>query len=127
MAPPLEELIIAPAAMDGGAGEPVPAMPPRGTLAARAYDLLDERGHALPADVLVAHCFGVAPRRNPEFWRGQLARVLADEDTFVQDAGGAWGLRAWQATAATFGATQYVVVDVETTGLSARTHRLIEV
>jgi DNA polymerase-3 subunit epsilon len=99
----------------------------RGTLAARAYDLLDECGHPLAADVLVAHCFGVAPKRNPEFWRGQLARVLADDATFVQDASGSWGLRGWQRAEATLDAIEYVVIDVETTGLGARTHRLLEV
>ncbi len=97
-----------------------------GTLASRAYDLLDECGHALSADVLVAHCFGKPPSRNLEFWRGQLARVLANNAIFVQQGGGAWGLMAWSQAEAAFNATDYVVIDLETTGLSARAHCITE-
>ena len=98
----------------------------RGTLAARAYDLLTECGHPLSADVLVAHCFGLTPRRNVEFWRGQLARVLADPATFSQAADGLWALTTWQRPQAGWEATEYVVIDLETTGLGPRMHRVIE-
>src|SRR5262249_19213454 len=36
-------------------------------------------------------------------------------------------LRAWARAEAAFEGTRYVVIDVETTGLSARSHRVIEV
>src|SRR5262249_45100394 len=39
----------------------------------------------------------------------------------------AWGLLAWQRAEAALDTTQYVVIDVETTGLSSRTNRLLEV
>ena len=98
-----------------------------GTLAARAYELLDAVGHPVAAERLVQHVFGLTGLRRPEFWRGQLTRVLAGHDLFTQLPDGAWALAAWISASATLRSLRYVVVDVETTGLSPRTQALIEI
>src|SRR5438270_12308955 len=45
-----------------------------GTLAARAYELLDAVGHPVAEERLVQHVFGLTGLRRPEFWRGQFPR-----------------------------------------------------
>src|SRR5438067_9911133 len=97
------------------------------TLAARAYELLDFVGHAVAEERLVQHVFGLTGLRRPEFWRGQLTRLLAAHDLFTQLPDGSWALAAWTSAADTLRSLRYVVVDVETTGLSPRTQTLIEI
>ncbi len=104
--------------------------PGLGALAARAHELLDATGHPVGEKLLVRHVFGLTGARDEktaQFWRGQLTRVLAGHDLFAQGADGAWGLAAWSREALTLRALDYVVVDVETTGLSHRAHSLIEI
>src|SRR5919204_2763379 len=98
-----------------------------GTLAARAYELLDVVGHPVAEERLVQHVFGLTGLRRPEFWRGQLTRLLAAHDLFTQLPDGSWALAAWMSTSATLRSLRYVVVDVETTGLSPRTQTLLEI
>src|SRR5918912_4198160 len=98
-----------------------------GSLAARAYELLDVVGHPVAEERLVQHVFGLTGLRRPEFWRGQLTRLLAAHDLFTQLPDGSWALAAWTAASAPLRSLRYVVVDVETTGLSPRTQALIEI
>ena len=98
-----------------------------GTLAARAYELLDAVGHPVAEERLVQHVFGLTGLRRPQFWRGQLTRLLAGHDLFTQLPDGSWALAAWLSASATLRSLRYVVVDVETTGLSPRTQTLIEI
>jgi len=102
-------------------------LPGLGALAARAYELLDATGRPVAEERLVLHVFGLTGTRKPDFWRGQLTRVLAGHDLFAQQPNGAWGLATWSRETATLRALRYVVVDVETTGLSHRAHSLIEI
>ena len=70
---------------------------------------------------------GLTGLRRPEFWRGQLTRLLAAHALFTQLPDGSWALAAWTSASATLRSMRYVVVDVETTGLSPRTQTLIEI
>ena len=97
-----------------------------GTLAARAYELLDVVGHPVAQERLVQHVFGLTGLRRPEFWRGQLTRLLAAHDLFAQLPDGSWALAAWTSASATLRSLRYVVVDVETTGLSPRTPKFVK-
>jgi len=108
----------------------VSSPPGLGALAARAHELLDATGHPISEKLLVRHVFGLTGTRDDKtalFWRGQLTRVLAGHDLFAQEPDGAWGLAAWSRQAMTLRALDYVVVDVETTGLSHRAHSIIEI
>jgi DNA polymerase-3 subunit epsilon len=60
-------------------------------------------------------------------WRQLLEQALGGSPLFGRDAAGAWRLRAWDAAETRLSDLEYVVVDVETTGLVAGRHRLIEV
>lgn len=98
-----------------------------GTLAVRAHELLCHAQHPVTEDHLVRHVFGLSGMNKPDFWRGQLARLLARHDLFTQLPDGSWALTAWAEAAQTLRGLRYVVVDVETTGLSSRTQSLIEI
>jgi DNA polymerase-3 subunit epsilon len=108
--------------------------PTLGALAARAHDLLSAGGHPLAPEALIEHVFGIsqsrAAARGPaahDFWRGQLARLLADTATFSQYADGNWGLAEWGTIDVALDAMDYIVVDCETTGLNPQTQRVIEI
>lgn len=107
-------------------------LPALGSLAARAHGLLSAARHPLAPDTLVEHVLGIASNaaRKPaaaSFWRGQLARLLADGDVFVQYGDGTWGLTAWGGDAVPLDLMEYVVIDCETTGLDPNTQRVIEI
>src|SRR5690242_19551636 len=92
-----------------------------GTLAARAFELLDFTGRPVSEERLVRHVFGLTGTRNPDFWRGQLTRMLAGHDLFTQLPDGCWALAAWTQASDALRSLAYVIVDVETTGLNPRT------
>ncbi len=98
-----------------------------GTLAARAFELLEFAGRPVNEERLVHHVFGLTGTRNPDFWRGQLTRMLADHDLFAQLPDGSWALAEWSQASDALRSLAYVVVDVETTGLNPRTQCLIEI
>jgi DNA polymerase-3 subunit epsilon len=98
-----------------------------GTLAARAFELLDFTGRPVSEERLVRHVFGLTGTRNPDFWRGQLTRMLAGHDLFTQLPDGCWALAAWTQASDALRSLAYVIVDVETTGLNPRTQSLIEI
>src|SRR5690349_16870690 len=108
--------------------------PTMGSLAARAHDLLSTGGHPLSAETLIEHVFGFgSPRSNgrqsgaTDFWRGQLARLLADSGIFTQYSDGAWGLTEWGDEDVPLAEMEYVVVDCETTGLDPNIQRVLEI
>ncbi|MDB5059097.1 MAG: hypothetical protein JWO59_2569 [Chloroflexi bacterium] len=83
---------------------------------------------------LIEHVFGIkrstgANQRSgaSDFWRGQLARVLANSSVFTQYNDGTWGLAAWGVEDVPLELMQYIVVDCETTGLDPNAQRVIEI
>ena len=100
----------------------------QGQLLRRAYTLLMERGAALASEELVRLLFGAsAAGQAGHVWLGLLEQALRRSPLFAQRADGLWRLTAWEAEQTHLADLEYVVVDVETTGLVAGRHRLIEV
>ncbi len=100
----------------------------QGQLLRRAYTWLTERGVPQTPEDLVRHLFGAsASGPTGKIWLGLLEQALRGSPLFEQRADGGFGLRAWQASQTRLADLEYVVVDVETTGLVAGRHRLIEV
>ena len=100
-----------------------------GELLRRARDLLLERCEPLPTAELARHMFGSSPlppgMASP--WERLVGQLLRPSSAFACDDAGNWRLAAWDAGAGRLSDVEFAVVDVETTGLAAGRHRLIEV
>ncbi len=98
---------------------------------ATRYDALVERAAAfvlehpqgVPEEMLIGHVFGSVSA--PDLWRGLLRNVLHGNDGLELGADGIW--RNKQVRRRSSFPAEYVVVDVETTGLKARHHRITEI
>ncbi len=102
--------------------------PAQGQLLRRAYAWLTERGEPQTSEELVRQLFGAsAAGQAGQFWLKLLEQALRDSPLFEQGDDGLWRLRSWGAARTRLTDLEYVVVDVETTGLVAGRHRLIEV
>ncbi|CAN5811416.1 DEDD exonuclease domain-containing protein [soil metagenome] len=94
-----------------------------GTLLERAMAFVGERPEGVPEDMLVAHVFGSAT--SPALWRDLLRSVLADAPSLQLDPDGIWRGKSSRPTSDF--PPEFVVVDVETTGLKSRYHRITEI
>ena len=94
-----------------------------GALVERAVDFVLERSAGVPEDMLVTHVFGSAT--SPQLWRDLLRTVLVDNDSIALGVDGVW--RSREPSDRSEFPAEYVVVDVETTGLKPRYHRITEV
>jgi len=109
----------------------------------RARDLLRARGEPMTAHELAGAIFGVALPATPLDaadmavggllagpWIAMLERLLRPSPLFVGEGAGAvahWGLAAWATARQPLSELEFVVVDVETTGLAPGRHRITEV
>ncbi|MHB9092718.1 MAG: exonuclease domain-containing protein, partial [Chloroflexota bacterium] len=91
----------------------------------RAYAFLQERGGLAAADDLAAALFG-ATAKGP-LWAKMLARVLAGDPRFSPTLDGGYALAGMDAAALPLEAVDFVVLDVESTGLKPWRHRVAEV
>ncbi len=114
-----------------------------GGLLRRARDLLRERGEPMTTGELASAVFGLtlvgAPGGLADVagggglvgpWGAMLERLLRPSSLFVAEGVGAearWGLAAWATARRSLADLEFVVVDVETTGLAPGRHRITEV
>ncbi len=111
------------------AGEQEPPGTSSAALQRRAADALAARGAAMTTLELAASVFGVGGAlpgaAGP--WAAMLEGMLAPSPRFARDPCGDWRLAAWDVAIQRLEEVEFAVVDVETTGLAAGRHRLIEV
>lgn len=93
----------------------------------RAVAFVEERGGAVPEELLIDYVFGSSG--STAIWRPLLRNVLESDDRIFFRANGEWVVPADNQpfTGDTLLLPDFVAVDVETTGLQASRHQIIEV
>ena len=94
-------------------------------LGERAAAFVRERGGSAHEDVLVGHVFGSVG--SPVIWRPLLRRMLGSEDGLSLRPDGYWVLPGVATDAPGIVLADFVVLDVETTGLRPMQQRVIEI
>lgn len=94
-------------------------------LANRAFAFLDDRGGAATADDLARELFG--PTAKGPLWAKMLERVLGRDPRFTRAAGDHWALAGREVGLTPLDAVDFVVLDVEATGLKPWRQRVVEV
>ena len=89
----------------------------------RAVACIEDHGGTLDDARLVGHVFGVSG--SEKLWAPLLQSILANDNRVTKLPNGWWSTRAPETTGDL--PTEYVVLDVETTGLKPRQHRVTEI
>ncbi|MEZ4565172.1 MAG: exonuclease domain-containing protein [Thermomicrobiales bacterium] len=111
---------------DGSAADVVltTGVAPFASLVERAEAFVVGHGGRASEDLLISHVFGTSG--SPALWRPLLRSVLASHDNLTLRSDGSWFL-ANQHSDSTSPLDEFVVLDVETTGLQASRQRVIEI
>lgn len=92
----------------------------------RAHEHLVGQGGRGHLDDLIRFMFGAATK--PGLWRTLATAILEGDQRLIPLANDVWALRSGaSATANSLGSATFVALDVETTGLQPRQHRITEI
>jgi DNA polymerase III epsilon subunit family exonuclease len=93
-------------------------------LRTRAFEYISDHNGRVTEDDLIRFMFGAATK--PALWRTLLVTVLGNDHRFIQVGNQTWALAGSDQTTST-DVVSFVAIDVETTGLRPRQHRVIEI
>ncbi len=96
-----------------------------GTLCERALDFVRAHGGSVHEDSLVRHVFGNSG--SVAIWRPLLRNILADESDSIVLVNEYWSLIREASVSGDSILTEFVAIDVETTGLRPSNQRMIEI
>jgi DNA polymerase III epsilon subunit family exonuclease len=94
-------------------------------LALRAEAFVANQGGKAAEDLLIAHVFGSTG--SPALWRPLLRNVLSEHESLTLRSDGSWLLANGREHEGQSPLSEFVVLDVETTGLEPSRQRIIEI
>ena len=94
-------------------------------LTERAYEYVRERGGSVTEDALIAFVFGAAGP--PSLWQPLLRQILEGDDRLLLRPDGRWSLANIAQAPQAGLLSNFVAIDVETTGLQPLRQRVIEI
>ncbi len=100
-------------------------MAPYSHLGERAVRFIRDRGGSVSEDALIAFVFGTSGP--PSLWQPLLQTLLTGEDRLVLRPDGRWSLAAAIVPSSQDMLSDFVAIDVETTGLQPLQQRVIEI
>lgn len=95
-----------------------------GHLIERAVAFVSDHGGIVPEEMLIGHVFGTSGP--PALWHDLISTILGGDQRLEHRPNGSWAL-AGVADASDATTFELAIIDVETTGLRPRNHRITEV